>query len=326
MNLKKIFQYIISLGLAAGLVWFTFKDTNIDLNSLWQKFKTADLKWLFLAGVTTIIAGWSRAYRWVMMLEPLGYRPSVFRATMAVFVGYFANIFIPRAGEFARCGSLQQSDNVPFEKSFGAVVAERVIDVLTLLFLILLNFILEFNRLKDFFMDLFGDKFKNPTTLIILGIGSILGLIIAIFLFKKYQQKISQIALYQRIAGFIEGIWSGFTSIQKLKNPMTFLFHTILIWTMYYLGAYLLFFCFPQTSGLSPLAGLTVLVAGAMGMAAPTQGGIGAYHLLVGKIIVLYGLDNDTGIMLATFLHAAQNYLFSPIFGLFALIVLRLKK
>jgi glycosyltransferase 2 family protein len=326
MNLKKILQYVISLGLAAGLVWFTFKDTNIDLNSLWQKFKTADLRWLIIAGITTLIAAWSRAYRWVMMLEPLGYRPSVFRATMAVFIGYFANIFIPRAGEFARCGTLQRTDEVPFEKSFGAVVAERIIDVLTLIFLIFINFILEFNRLKDFFMDLFGDKFKNPKVLILLGVGVVLGLVIAYFLFRKYQQKISQIALYQRVIKFIEGIWSGFTSIRNLKNPMVFVFHTFLIWGMYYLGSYLLFFCFPQTSGLSPLAGLTVLVAGAMGMAAPTQGGIGAFHLLVGKIVVLYGLDADTGIMLATFLHAAQNYFFVPIFGLVALLILRFWK
>lgn len=326
MNFKKILQYVISLGLAVVLVWFAFKDTNIDLNSLWQKFKTAEPLWLIVAGITMIVAAWSRAYRWVMMLEPLGYKPSVFRATMAVFIGYFANIFIPRAGELARCGTLQKTDNVPFERAFGAVVAERVIDVLTLVFLVFLNLILEFNRLKDFFIDIFDDKFKHPTILILLGIGGVSGLIIAYFLFKKYQQRISQIAFYQRVREFIEGIWSGFTSIKKLKSPTTFLFHTILIWTMYYFGSYLLFFCFPQTSGLSPLAGLTVLVAGAMGMAAPTQGGIGAFHLLVSKIVVLYGLDGDVGIMLATFLHAAQNYLFVPILGLISLLILRFSK
>lgn len=320
MDFKKVIQYIVSLGLAALLLWYVFKD--IDLAAMWQQFKQADYQWVWLAGLSTVIAGWSRAYRWSMMLEPLGYKPSIFRMTLAVFVGYFANIFIPRAGEVARCGTLQRTDGVPLDKSFGTVVAERIIDVISLLVLILINFVLEFNRLKDLFSDLFADKLKDPSKLIILGLGGVLVLVIVIYLFRKNREKIAQLPLYQKVSGFVIGLWSGFTSIRKLRNPMAFVFHTVLIWSMYYLGSYLLFFCFPETSHLSPLAGLTVLVAGAMGMAAPTQGGVGAYHILVGNIVVLYGISQESGIILATFLHACQNYLFVPILGVISLILL----
>jgi hypothetical protein len=118
-----------------------------------------------------------------------------------------------------------------------------------------------------------------------------------------------------------KGFWSGFMSIKNLKKPSLFVFHTIFIWTMYYFMTYTLFFAIPETANLSMTAGLTVLVVGAIGIAAPTQGGIGAYHLLVGNILLLYGLSKQTGYTLATFLHAAQSILIVAILGTAAFII-----
>ncbi len=317
--MKKTLQYLISLTVAAVLVWFTFK--NIDLNSLWEKIKQADYRWVALSAVMALVAHWSRAYRWVLMLEPMGYKPSVFRTTLAVLVGYGANLIFPRAGEVARCGTLNKLEDIPFEKSFGAVIAERLIDVLVLLFLIFLNFILEFDRLKDIFINFFGQKFKNPLLLgsyALVGIGL---LVAAYFLFKKNQEKIAQNALYQKVAKTISGFASGFMSVRNLKNPSAFVFHTILIWTMYFIMTYVLCFALPETANLSPLAALSIFVMGSIGMAAPTQGGIGSYHFLVGSIVVLYGLSEQDGITLATFLHAIQGMVFVAVFGIIAFLL-----
>jgi uncharacterized membrane protein YbhN (UPF0104 family) len=98
----------------------------------------------------------------------------------------------------------------------------------------------------------------------------------------------------------------GLLSVRKLRSPGLFILSTLMIWVLYYLISYVLFFCIPETSDLGPLAGLTLLVVGAIGMTAPTQGGIGAYHLLVGNVMVLYGLSQNDGITLATFIHGAQ--------------------
>jgi uncharacterized protein (TIRG00374 family) len=268
-----------------------------------------------------LVAHWSRAYRWVLMLEPMGYKPSVFRTTLAVLVGYGANLIFPRAGEVARCGTLNKLEDIPFEKSFGAVIAERLIDVLVLLLLIFLNFILEFDRLEDVFINFFGEKFKNPLLLVgyaFVGIGL---LVAAYFLFKKNQDKITQNALYQKIAKTISGFASGFMSVRNLKNPSAFVFHTILIWTMYFVMTYILCFALPETANLSPLAALSIFVMGSIGMAAPTQGGIGSYHFLVGSIVVLYGLSEQDGITLATFLHAIQGMVFVAVFGIIAFLL-----
>lgn len=319
MNIKTVLKYAISLGLAAGLLWFVLK--GIDLQILWENIKNADYKWVFLSAVMALTAHWSRAYRWKLMIQPMGYNPSGFRSTIAVLIGYVTNLVLPRAGEFARSASLQDLEKVPFEKSFGAVVAERLIDVLVLLILIVLNLSLEFTRLKDFFAELLGDKLPHPGVLV----GGLVALILAGFLFlkwiKKNDERLSQNGLYAKIRGLVMGLWEGFTSVKNLKNPWAFVGHTVLIWTLYYFMTWFLCFALPQTADLNPLAGLTILVMGTIGMAAPTVGGIGSYHFLVGKIVGLYGLKPQDGITLATFLHTMQGIVFVIIFGLSALLI-----
>ncbi len=317
--MKKVLQYIISLAIAGGLLWFVFKD--IDLNALWEKIKQADYKWVGLSALLALVAHWSRAYRWALMLQPLGYNPSVFRTTLAVLVGYLANLVFPRAGEFARCGTLKNLEDIPFEKSFGAVVAERVTDVLVLLALILLNLLLEFDRLSTFFFNFFGDKFKNPVLLLGLGIALLVLAYVAYLLFKRNKERIAQLPLYQKVSKVIEGLASGFLSVRNLKNPMAFVFHTVFIWTLYYITTYVLCFALPETASISPIAALTIFVMGSIGMAAPTQGGIGSYHFLVGSIVVLYGLSEQDGITLATFLHAMQGLFFVVVFGVVSFLI-----
>lgn len=117
----------------------------------------------------------------------------------------------------------------------------------------------------------------------------------------------------------------GLLSIRKLSSPGWFIFSSIGIWVLYYLVSYVLFFCIPETSGLGLLAGLTLLVVGAIGMAAPVQGGLGAYHMLVGSVMVLYGLTYKDGITLATFIHGAQM-VFMLLIGALAFIVVMFKK
>jgi uncharacterized protein (TIRG00374 family) len=317
--MKKALQYLISLAIAGTLLWFVFK--GIDINTLLLKFSEADYRWVAFSGVLALIAHWSRAYRWKLMLQPIGYDPTVYKTLLAVLMGYTVNLVLPRAGELARCGSLQKLEGVPFEKSLGAVIAERLIDVLVLVFLIGLNLLLEFDRISNFFLELVGDKFNNTALLLSLALGVILVAILAILLFRKYRKRIEEIPFYQKVSSIVSGLWSGFTSIRNLKNPAAFIGHTVLIWVMYYCMTYALCFALPEASGLSPLAGLTILVMGTIGMAAPTIGGIGSYHFLVGKIVALYGISAQIGITLATFLHSMMGVLFVLLFGLIAFIL-----
>lgn len=319
MNIKRILTYTISLLLAVSLLWLVFKDIN--LSKLADTIKKADYRWVALSACMTLLAHWSRAYRWKLMLQPLGYNPSAFKSTIAVLIGYLTNLVLPRAGEFARSASLKDLEGVPFEKSFGAVVAERVVDLMVLVLLIALNLLLEFDRLSSFFGDFFAEKTGTLKVLSVIGIIGILVAIIGFRYLKKNDEQLQKNTLYTKIRTLVLGLWSGFTGIFSLKNPWAFLGHTIFIWTMYYGMTYALCFALPQTASLGPLAALTILVMGTIGMAAPTIGGIGSYHYLVGNIVSLYGLNQQDGITLATFLHAGPGLIFIIIFGLIALMI-----
>ncbi|CAG5007028.1 hypothetical protein DYBT9275_03949 [Dyadobacter sp. CECT 9275] len=319
--MKSILRYIISLGLAGGLIWFVFKDIN--LSDMLARFVQADWRWIALSCLFLLGAHVTRAWRWGMLMEPLGYSPKLFDSSISVLTGYFANYIVPRMGEVTRCGTLYRLEKVPVNLSFGTVVAERIFDVLILLILIGLNFILEFDRLSTFFTDFFQSKIGNSegsgALLLILAGVFIAGIIALVFLFrnKSFQEKLMQNKLMAKIIEFAKGMLEGLLSIRKLKNPGLFILSTVLIWILYYLVSYVLFFCIPETAGLGPLAGLTLLVVGAIGMTAPTQGGIGAYHLLVGNVMILYGLSQQDGITLATFIHGAQM-LFMLVIGALA--------
>ena len=327
MTIKNTLKYLVSLAVAGGLMWFVFKD--MDLAAMWAKFENANHAWLILVVIFTIIAAWSRAVRWKMLLEPLGYQPSTINATVSVFTGYFANQLVPRAGEVTRCATLNRTDSVPVNLSFGTVVAERVFDVITLLTLIAVAFVLEFKRLSDFFLNFFASKFGigkagNNSLGILAGIGILgLGLLaFGVWYYRKNAVAMRQNTLFVKIETFVMGLIDGLLSVRKLRSPGAFLFHTVLIWLMYFLCAYVSFFVLKETSHLSLLAGLTVLIMGGLGMSAPVQGGIGPYHLLVSSALVLYGLSQENGLALATYMHGTQMILMLILGGLSFLYVL----
>ncbi len=317
MNSKKIFQYFFSAALAIGLLYWVLKD--MDFKSLLNNFRNANYLWVLVAGFASLLAHWSRGYRWKLMLQPLGYNPSAYHTTIAVLIGYLINLVLPRAGELARSASLAKTEGIPFEKSFGAVIAERVVDVFVLLLIMMVNLILEFDRISSLFFEIMGDKIKNPSNLIILAGLGLVGIGLVYLFYNKYKEQILKHKIIVKIKEILAGLWGGFTSIAKLKNPLAFVFHTCLIWFLYYFMTYALCNSLSQTSNLSAIASLTILVMGSIGMAAPTIGGIGSYHFLVGKIVTLYGLSSQDGITLATFLHSMMGLAFVIIFGLVAL-------
>lgn len=150
----------------------------------------------------------SRAYRWRFQLEPLGYNIKLGNSIMAVFVTYLINYTIPRAGEVARASLLTNYENVPFEKGFGTIVAERVADTLVMLCIIAITLFLEFDFIYNFLIA----KFNLLKTSIILA-----GFLILVLVFFRYVKR-SRSKLAQKIKGFVNGLFEGALSIFKMKK------------------------------------------------------------------------------------------------------------
>lgn len=264
----------------------------------------------------------SRALRWVQLIEPLGYRPRVMSTFHAIMFGYLANMAIPRLGEISRCGALSKSDEVPFEQLLGTVIVERLFDVLMLLVCIGITALLEFDRLGGFlYAHVAGPIIAKAGNVYLLGAVLLCGLIAGLLVVRALFRMSNPPALVQRIRGLMTGMLHGLKSVTRVKRKNLFIFHTLFIWTMYFMMSYVCLFALPETASLGAAAGIFIMVLGGIGMTAPVQGGIGAYHLLVSKGLLLYGLSETDGLVYATLTHTASTLLLI-ILGIISMLIL----
>lgn len=303
-----ILKYSTTLGIAALLLWYVYKD--VSFVSLKKQFVNINYNWIALSIFIALVSHYIRAYRWNILLEPLGYHLKTNRTFIAVMVGYFANNLVPRLGEVSRCGVLKKNDNVSMTSAFGSVVAERALDLMILIFLALITFLVEFDKLNNFVIGSLQDKFPQSES--IFGIVFIaLGILVIFFiltyiLFKIFRERLHRNALYLKIRQFIKELLNGFLSIGKIKNQIGFWLSTIGIWLMYYMMLIVVFYAFPPTYNLSLVAGLTLLIMSGFGMSAPVQGGIGVFHILISSVLVLYGISIEDGKVFALIAHTTQ--------------------
>lgn len=302
MKTLKWLKYMLFLALSIGLMYLAFKNQNPK--TLIKELKYINYGWLWLSIIFGGVAIVSRAYRWIIVLESLGFNARKSNSIYAVAIGYFTNIAIPRAGEITRCTSLNQTENIPVDKLFGTIILERAIDFIILITLLLVTLLLKFQLVIELFSELFGGHSFSIFSSIIFGLASI---IIGVIVFSRYKYYLKKYPIYQKIASFLKGVYAGFKSIKNLTNPLEFWLHTALIWLMYVLMTYVCFFCISETSALTIIDGLYTMVIGGFGMVAPVQAGIGAYHVIVTNGLILLGISETSSLLFATIVHTAQT-------------------
>jgi uncharacterized protein (TIRG00374 family) len=313
---KKTYQIIFSLALAAIMVAAIFY--FVDPKETWDKIKNANPFWILLAMFISIFSHLSRARRWRLLIEPFGYNPSLKNTFLAVMTGYFGNIFIPRGGEVMRCIVLNRANKIPMSTSLATVVAERVIDLLCLGLLVVFSLFLEYDKFLALIEEGLKSNKKEPGLIsqyfIWIAAAGILSMIL-VFIFRNH-------SLVLKIRKFILLLFKeAYLSFIKLERKKEFIFHTIFIWVAYYFMTYLVFFSLPFTSNLGLLAGLVILIAGAIGMSVPASGGVGPFHIFVALgLTMFYGLSEDNGVAYAIVLHSSQFALTLFVGGICALI------
>lgn len=310
-KLLSFLKYALLLGVSAFLMWYALKE--LDFQKMWAELQNANYGWVLLSVLLGIFAYISRAVRWQMQIRPTGYSPPLRNTYNAMMVGYLANLVLPRMGEVVRCSMLRRSDNLPVNTGFGTVIAERIIDMVMLLLVVGLTFLIEFGRIRDFFLGLFSDKYTNVEQ----SISSfywvfwvMLGTILAIlFISLRYLSRLRKNSYFRKAVDFVRGMLKGVFSITKLDNQLVFWGHTVFVWLMYYGMSLVVFYALPATAGLGWGAALSILLVGTLGMAAPVQGGIGVYHLLVQATLLLYGVPKEAGMAYALLAHTSQTLL-----------------
>jgi hypothetical protein len=322
IKLKDLLKFIIALGFSVGIFWFVYKDFNFqEVKSTLSKF---DYRWVVLSIILSFGSHFLRALRWGQLLEVSGKKSSLKINYFAVMIGYLANTVFPRLGEVTRCGIVNKKEGIPMTFAVGTVFTERLIDLIILLLLTTVMFFLEFERLNEYF----SSAFQGFSSLVFQYWWLILFMAIFgiwTFWFFILSKRPTTNKWIEKTRAIIKQLYSGVLSITKIKRPYLFWVNTIGIWVLYFLMLYVISFGSEETKNLGPLAGLSILVMGSFGMAAPTANGVGSFHAFVAGILVLYGLPEGEGKIFALILHSSQ--LFTVIvFGIISLILINFTK
>ncbi|RLD60104.1 MAG: TIGR00374 family protein [Bacteroidetes bacterium] len=313
------------LGLGIFLIWlFLHNLTPLERKEIIDSFTGANFWWIGASVLVAFLSHISRTIRWAMLLETMGYKPQFKNSFLAVMIGYFANLALPRLGEVTRCGILAKYEKIPIQKSFGTVVTERAVDLLSLFIAFLITFILHLDKLNLFkktrIYNTALDKYNGIESLDwFYGISfGVLALIIVISYFIG--KKISHTGFYQKIKEIAHGFYEGIKSLVKIKRPFWFVFHSVFIWLMYLCMTWLVFFSLPETSNLGIDVALAVLVFGSLGIII-IQGGIGIYPWIVAEILALFAILQTTGYAMGWLLWTGQT-LMVVLAGIVAMILL----
>ena len=75
------------------MVWYSL--SKVSLKEIIEYAKNADYVYIILGVFLGLLSHLSRSYRWLFMLEPLGYKIKFGNSVMAVFATYLINYTIP---------------------------------------------------------------------------------------------------------------------------------------------------------------------------------------------------------------------------------------
>lgn len=308
IELKKLLKTTLPLALGVFLIWFSLsKLTQSELLEIKQSFYKANYSWIAVSVFLGLLSHLSRAYRWKFMLNPLGYQPKFYNSAFAVFIAYLVNMGIPRAGEISRATTINQYENIPFEKAFGTIVAERIADMIVYLFLIALTFLVQFDLISELLLS------KIPTNPLNLSLLLITLSVLGCFIFRLIKK--SNHAFVKKIHHFMMGIYDGVKTIFTMEKKWWYIAHTLFIWLAYVMMLYTVSLALPETSYLSIGAILTCFILGTFAFAT-TNGGIGSYPLALQAALLLYNIEPAIGASFGWIMWTAQTILVIVLGGL----------
>ena len=303
-------KFLAFLVVGLVLLWIAFR--NINFKSLADGLKEANYWWLLLSLTFGFFAYVSRARRWILLVNPLGFNPSLMNSFNALMTGYLANLALPRLGEVTRCVALGKKEKIPVDQLFGTVIVERTIDFITLLFIMGIMLFTSGELISQFFKEsifiplqqkvfsLFGLTWLIWAVLISLPV-------IMLFLLFRYKKSLRKIRFFAKIFDFARGIINGFQTITNLKRKWEFVFHTIFIWINYILMTWVIVFAIDSTSHLTLGDSVFLLVIGGLAMSAPVQSGLGFFHYIISRgLAFAEGVKIEDGLVYALLSHESQ--------------------
>lgn len=337
--LKNLLRFTLYIGTGLGILYLVYNKQNkayqakcmldglsVEDCQLTDKiiadFGIVDWRWILVVLLLFMLSNISRAVRWRMLLQPLGIQPKFYNTFFTIMIGYFANLGLPRIGELVRAATLARYEQAKTNQVMGTVVVDRLIDAMTMLLVVGLAILLDGKRILGYLTsnaDL--SSFKNLLSSLYFWIFlfMITGVIVMLY---RYRDRYARFPIIQRIKELFLGFREGLKTVGQVKRLGWFLFHSVLIWFLYYLMTVVCFQAFAQTTGLGWIAGLTTFVFGSFGIVIPAPGGMGTFQFLVSEALVMYGIPGEDGFSFSMILFFSIQIFCNILFGLLGLILL----
>ena len=299
-RIRKFLSLTIPLLIGLGIIYYQYTTLSSDeLEKIKISFIKANYFYIYLSLFIALFGFWSRAYRWKFALQHLGYKTKFHNDLLTVCVSYLINLTIPRSGEISRAALLKKYEGVPFDKAFGTIVAERIVDMLIFLLFVAIGFLLQFETLYQYLINN-GVQFETLIGLLVAGFV----LFILFILIWIYAEWSIILKLKQKLSGLIEGM----QSILKMKDKWKYIFHSFFIWFSYLAMFYVTIFALPETSEISFDIVVMGFIFGTLAVGF-TNGGLGAYPLAVASIFSLYGISEGIGTAFGYLIWVSQTLL-----------------
>ncbi|TAK46301.1 MAG: flippase-like domain-containing protein [Saprospiraceae bacterium] len=332
-------QFLVFLSIGAIILYLVFRQQNAAfledcslrgiphsqcslMDKLITDFRNARFGWIGLVLAAFVMSNYNRTMKWLILVRPLGYKPRFINGFLAILVGYFANLGLPRMGEVVRAGLFSKYEHIPVEKVMGTIVVDRVVDILCLALAFGLALLFEYDKLWGYAVENAnrGGSISNHWWWILAGL-----LVAAVSAFWIFRKKMAPTALYWKVVKIFAGFWEGILSVRRLEHPGLFIFHSLSIWFLYFLMTWLGFQAFEPTAHLGLQAALTVFAFGTLGMVIPSPGGMGTFHaLVIAALTLFYGIRGDDAFSVANIIFFSVSIGFNIVLGLLSLILLPL--
>jgi len=281
----KFLKIAIPLGLGVFLIYYSYsKFSPEQLEEISFYFKKADYAIVALSVFFSLLSHFFRAYRWNYMLAPLGFQPKIANNFMAVYVAYIMNLFIPKSGEISRAVIINKYEEVPFDKAFGTIISERIVDLLFLFAFTTVALSLQFDKLSEFLLN------KLPFSKLYSLAGITLLLLVLFLVFLKY----SKSSISKKIKTFVLGLKEGVLSVAIMEKKIPFIIQSFLIWGLYLLSFYIATFALEETSSITFATLIITFVVGSFSFAF-TNSGFGSYPFFVAGILAVFSIPETVG-------------------------------
>ena len=300
---------VIVVALAVGLLAIFLR--GADFGQVWAELKAGRIDLLLIALVTTMINYALRSLRWQYLLAGLGHtRFSVaFRATV---IGFAASFLLPaRAGEFLRPYVLAKNEKLSATAAFATVVLERVFDMATVLVMFAVFLLTADPSLGR----------SDPGTYRALQVGGLTAaaatvVLLAVFYFLaghpdaigRWSARVER-RLPKKLADLVEGLAKTFAvGLGAVRRPQQFLLvfaWSFPLWISIAAGIWLVSRAFAVQ--LPPLGAILVMTLLVVGVAVPTPGSIGGFHMFYQiAVMSFYHASKEKAVSAALVLHAVS--------------------